>query len=104
MVKDGEEMANEKRLIDANKARSKAIPLEGLDGNGIPYEIMAVPIDALDDAPTVDAVEVVRCKDCKHRYTMSSGHGFCREHFPMGKYDDDFCSLGERKDNERKAD
>ena len=51
-----------------------------------------------------DVVQVVRCKDCKHRYTLQSGHSFCREHFPLGKYDDDFCSYGERKDNERKAD
>ena len=52
-------MATEKWLIDANKARSKAILLEGLDGNGIPYELMAVPVDTLDDTPTVEAVEVV---------------------------------------------
>lgn len=52
-------MTTEKRLIDANKIRDKAIPLEGLDGDGIPYAIMAVPVDAIEDAPTVDAVEVV---------------------------------------------
>ena len=44
--------------------------------------------------------ELVRCKDCKHRYTLQSGHSFCREHFPLGKYDDDFCSYGERREGE----
>ena len=47
-----------------------------------------------------NCVEVVRCKDCKHRYTLQSGHSFCREHFPLGKYDDDFCSYGERREGE----
>lgn len=27
-----------------------------------------VPGEFIEKAPTVDAVEVVRCKDCKHRY------------------------------------
>ena len=105
--KGEQKMANEKRLIDANKVRTKAIPLENLDGNGIPYELMAVPVDALDDAPTVDAVEVVRCKGCKHWQHVEDGIGDCtnpRFHLP-GHADptmehDGFCSCGERKDNE----
>ena len=28
-------------------------------------------IDRIKAAPTVDAVEVVRCRDCKHRYSDS---------------------------------
>ena len=51
-----------------------------------------------------DVEEVIRCKVCKHRYTLQSGHSFCREHFPLGKYDDDFCSYGERRTDETKAD
>ena len=27
----------------------------------------------IDDAPTIDAVEVVRCKDCKHKYVSGNG-------------------------------
>lgn len=55
------------------------------------------------DTPTVDAVEVVRCKDCKHW----DGH-FCEVHsewpdeYNTGYLDyteaDDFCSYGERKE------
>ena len=93
-------MANEKRLIDADKARSKAIPLENLDGNGIPYEIMAVPVDALDDAPKVDAVEVVRCKDCEHRKEKTCFHPFAGMWVGYELKDDDFCSCGERKNND----
>ncbi len=54
-------------------------------------------IIALNDAPTIDAVPVVRCKDCVKRETV-----LC----PLETYDDfpwrasredDFCSYGERR-------
>ena len=46
--------------------------------------------DALQDATTVDAVAVVRCKDCRKFKTYS-----CRM---VASGYDDFCSYGERKD------
>ena len=54
---------------------------------------------ALANFPTVDAVEVVRCKDCKH-YVKDSF--FCRMncldiHEHSVWYEDDFCSYGERR-------
>ena len=58
--------------------------------------------DALQDTPTVDAVVVVRCKDCTH-YDM----GVCLKIYSDGnahpeawqsRKPDDFCSYGERKD------
>ena len=61
---------------------------------------------ALANAPTVDAVEVVRCKECKH-YDNSEGICWCHlnSKFYPGGFDwhsfpeDGFCSYGERKDN-----
>ena len=47
-----------------------------------------------------DVVEVVRCKECKHRYTASSGVIFCTQHLTMSANDDDFCSYGERREGE----
>ena len=55
----------------------------------------------LDTAPSVDAVEVVLCKDCKHVTTDAtcclvcgrSGMGLK----PYHVYHDDFCSYGERR-------
>jgi hypothetical protein len=55
------------------------------------------------NAPTIDAVPVVRCKDCKHwnkdalacdtlPWVDSSEHA--------NWYADDFCSYGERKDGD----
>ena len=44
---------------------------------------------AIDEAPIVDAVPVVRCKDCKHRY--SSEFCECRP-------ENEFCFDGERNE------
>ena len=49
------------------------------------------------NAPVVDAVEVVRCKDCKvARYC---GNWYCG-YTGMPMDEDDFCSLGGKKDND----
>lgn len=57
----------------------------------------------LGKAPTVDAVPVVRCKDCK--YSCKDGNGRSCEGYwyELSEYDvtvkdDDFCSYGEGKD------
>ena len=46
---------------------------------------------ALDDSPTIDAVSVVRCRDCKHR---------CKDSWCEYVDDDDnfYCARGERKE------
>lgn len=51
-------------------------------------------------APTVDAVEVVRCKDCKFYHRMTAETGICELGCPHFGYDG-FCSEGERKDCEQ---
>lgn len=52
-----------------------------------------VDADDIDNAPTVDAVPVVRCKDCKHEFG-----GSCIICGFQKRKPDDFCSYGERKD------
>ena len=87
-------MANEKRLIDANALIEEA-NAEGAYGYVDAFQIA--------NASTVDAVEVVRCRDCKHWHKETL---FC-DYMPYGEaqervnwYANDFCSYGERKDNE----
>jgi hypothetical protein len=95
-------MASEKRLIDAEELWKK-FESEPWYDNADRDEI-ALPM--VDDAPTVDAVEVVRCKDCKH-YDNTEGICWCKlnSKFYPGGFDwhsfpeDGFCSYGERKDN-----
>lgn len=53
--------------------------------------------------PSVDAVEVVRCKDCKHyEYSDRLERLVCGYHrgWWVGMNENDYCSYGERKDNE----
>ena len=57
-----------------------------------------------DDGPKLaDLVEVVRCKDCKH-YRSVAGYidGYCHmaEWYRRYQSPDDYCSRGERKDDE----
>lgn len=87
-------MENEKRLIDANAL------IAGYDRVHIGEPGKARKL--MEDAPTIDAVEVVRCKDCIRRYDTDE----CPMCFLSGglyvecTQDDGFCDLGERKDNE----
>ena len=50
--------------------------------------------EALGKVPTVDAVEVVRCKDCKY----ADEDGLCGNVVWYNK-EDDFCSMGERRED-----
>ena len=106
-------MANEKRLIDAN-ALMKAI--KSFRWFGVPNTLQLM-FDYLKiiirDQPTVDAMEVVRCKDCEH-WSVDQYGCVCKLHsekentdypaFEVQMLPTDFCSYGERKDNARKTD
>lgn len=77
------------RLIDADKALSEVKPYEASDENWSVTGGTAIRLihSTINNAPTVDAVPVVRCKDCRY-FKMYK----CR----MGYSDhDDFCSYGE---------
>ena len=79
------------RLIDADMIRDK---LKQKEINPATIFINEVLIGLLDDAPTVDAVEVVRCKDCKYW----NGEGkYCD--YDMSGLAEDYCSWGERRES-----
>ena len=56
----------------------------------------------INNAPTIDAVPVVRCKDCKWFVMDTTGGAYCN-HLTCGLFNgyepDAFCSYGERKEN-----
>ena len=56
--------------------------------------------DAVEEMPTVEAVPVIRCKDCKFRYWDDwLEEYFCQCHAEyMQVLPDDFCSYAERKE------
>lgn len=110
-------MANEKRLIDANALRKRMFSYYScVDENSskkyykgetlMSYEVADMIEDCIDNAPTVEAVEVVRCKDCKcwtecessllGKVMCCTGQGSAY----IQKAEDDFCSYGERREGE----
>ena len=87
------------RLIDADALKEKRYRMH----SEFLGTVSVVAVRDIDDAPTIDAVPVVRCKDCRF-YAAYKGECF-REGFIFTEDgslyvgDDDFCSYGERKDN-----
>lgn len=69
-------MANEKRLIDANALSRRLFPIAmnlAKEYGSIGGAVSGV-IGHIYDEPTVDAVEVVRCRDCiRCRYVEEDG-------------------------------
>lgn len=105
-------MSKQKRLIDANEIVKVAEHAYGewnlaMAAAGGSREINRIykmqelckAVKAIADAaPTIGAVEVVRCKECIYRPNVSNGQGFliC-EASGMEITDRDFCSYGELK-------
>ena len=92
------------RLIDADKL------IDSLNIRSVTYN--CIINKCIDDAPTIDAVEVVRCKDCKHWLPRTQCgfdedydeyHDYCKLLIPDDDYyayirkPDDYCSYGEYK-------
>ena len=94
-------MANEKRLIDANHfAMGVALYMaENAYLNDTALDVLKKVSDWLDEERSVDAVEVVRCKDCKYGTKFSSERIECRLECGL-LYNDDFCSYGERREDD----
>lgn len=53
-------------------------------------------INRINDLPSVDAVEVIRCRDCKHyKPDAEPEYERCRHHI-ISMDPEDWCSYGER--------
>lgn len=95
------------RLIDADRLKDSIMftcDLGGWIGETL-LQIKKVAVKYIENAPTIDAVEVVRCRDCKWSdwyKTLNGEHRcYCMEHGSRGHVDDDYCSYGEcREENE----
>ena len=87
-----EKLLSKKRLIDADAF------LEKMKRTSRYFDV----VFDVEEMPTVDAVEVVRCRNCIHYFS-----GVCLKIYSDGnvsqdawqeRNDDDFCSYGERKE------
>ena len=101
-------MANEKRLVAYDPVafgeftQSLRNTLEVYDPYSDGYEDGMGRIEDWLEYNYVDAVPVVRCKDCKHWSNATQKEKYCS--YYRGMYDyckaDDFCSYGERREGE----
>lgn len=81
------------RLVDAKSAKKHFLKVgQPAEYKGVIHWV--VPCSEIDNIPTVDAVEVVQCKDCEWYdgilCTNLYGLTFCNP--------DSFCCYGERKE------
>ena len=85
------------RLIDADSLKKELCK----EYRHFDQRIKHTPVfTLLRDAPTIDAVEVVRCKDCVNFSEAIVFTGKCtlRDDYI---FTNDFCSYGERRTDER---
>ena len=85
------------RLIDADALKTKAIRCETFKLYDAPIFLKAVGTKEIDKAPTIDAVEVVRCRYCAVPHNKYTG---CPELNGLVTPPDFFCPFGERKKGE----
>ena len=93
-------MSEEKRLIDANALANRiwneAERYKGTDG--FVWVRRGKLGLLLYEAPTIDAVQVVRCRECKHMIRQSHTRYCTVWNAVNGMGDDGFCNYGERKE------
>ena len=96
------------RLIDADRLNKPIYAEEdNIAGSGMSYDEICgyndgidIAWNKIDQAPTIDAVPIVRCKDCIRRYDTDE----CPMCFLIeGKYyeytnENGYCDRGERKE------
>jgi hypothetical protein len=76
------------RLIDADKLK-EAFPAR----HNNKFVLIADVRAAINQAPEVDAVPVIRCRDCRYKYGSD-----CDNFAGVLVEDDYFCSMAERRE------
>lgn len=95
--------AQKKRFVNATELESKFQKKVQSYAGTLAAIAYNSALETIKEAPTVDAVEVVRCKNCVYFQTQANdwGYGFTvynKEHGGMlDPCPDDFCSYGERR-------
>lgn len=99
-------MTNEKRIVDYREMKKlfgeryreiKKLIEEGETHLDRLAEGFTEADHLIRDLPAVDAVEVVRCKDCK-MWRGNDYDGCCIKNGLATRMANDFCSYGERKE------
>lgn len=92
-------MASEKLLIDATPL-VEDLELLAKHEDSLRQSVILGVVHKIKTQSSIDAVEVVRCKDCKHLYDAMDDY-CCMSHKGLVKIcENSFCSYGERKDDD----
>lgn len=94
-----------KKLIDAREAKTKLRSVRDYFGgppqteqDKLARSVAKLCMDEVGKIKPVDAVEVVRCKDCDHRADkLDCGNYLCNRKMIGMVRPNDFCSFGERR-------
>ena len=90
-------MASEKLLIDATSL-VEDLELLAKHEDSLRQSVILGVVHTINARSTIDAVEVVRCKDCKHLYDELDDY-CCMNHRGLVKIcENSFCSYGEGKE------
>ena len=94
------------RLIDANRLFDSMRRIKGQFVAGVGDVVNTIDVfEQIKDAPTVDAVEVVRCGRCEwwKCNPNTEEYGVCKkvsyDDFEVVMDSDDFCSYGVRRED-----
>lgn len=94
------------RLIDAYRLFEAMLWIKGQFVAGIGEVVNAIDVfEQIKDAPTIDAVQVVRCRDCEYWKCNpnTKNYGVCRkvsyDDFEVVMEKDDFCSYSKRRED-----
>lgn len=105
-------MNREKNVKGANSVKARMIAMRLIDANDFRYKLQCehIPSDSLSastvnnmiaDAPTVDAVSVVKCGECRMIMPATEKRpDYCpiMQNYPAKDF---YCGAGERKDGEK---
>ena len=95
-------MTNEKPLIDVNSL-IEDLELLAKHEDSLRQSVILGVVHTIKARSTVDAVEVVRCKDCKYGEVDDADlptQYLCNYHGADWNDENHFCSYGERKDGD----
>ena len=88
------------RLIDADRLKAHYCWWAGGSKEMTIDEAKKTFDTIIDIQPTVDAVEVVRCKDCKWHEAEEPGSVWCPYVIGSWVKSDGYCFLGERREDD----
>lgn len=87
------------RLIDADKLKLNVLDWQDCyNGYSDTYD-KAMIIDEIEEAPTIDAEPVIRCKDCYFCGEIDENGWHCCENLGVGMPKNGFCSDAERRED-----